>query len=336
MSLLYTIAEMAKAQSEWLLFEVGKKPVASRGGQIKSIRDSVVTMAEWNQLTEKFLDVHSKKELHDHGAVSGVTKIDSEKVLYRFLEKNKVNQVTFYYPQSNKINFVPSVLDLKRSVPGIFVFTNPSRVYLNFLALQVYEAVHGQFSTRLFTDQAISEDSVPLSGDRSRFPFLVHMAEACDVCLLVGALNGEMMSAALEMAEMGKSVFIFFPTDGINSTLLVLFEELKKNFPFYGKERFVNRLKMMISQKVLFTGQQEGQLINEILPVNLEVKAHVLKEDWLGISQLLDQSPENSGILGYDQCILQLLIRRKIDIKRAFELTQNPEKFDQRLKKVGL
>ncbi|MGE5085298.1 MAG: hypothetical protein ACM3MG_03295 [Bacillota bacterium] len=47
-------------------------------------------------------------------------------------------------------------------------------------------------------------------------------------------------------------------------------------------------------------------------------------------------APENSGILTLNQSLLQHLIRRRIDLKTAFETSREPDHLDQLLKKVGI
>lgn len=333
MSLIGLISEKAKSHCEWLSVETGRVPQVSIAGQVAGARENSISLSEWNALTEKLLDIHQKKEFHDTGVISGLVHLEHEKILFKLVEVEGVHFGIFQFPKSNSINLIPSYMDLKKRNPGIYIISNSSQVYLNYLALQLANSFSKKMSFRVFSSQKLIEESLSLKIDKSK---IISLSEYEEACFFVGSVSANTITSAIELAEMDKTVFLLLPVDNIASAISLIFEEVKKVAPHYGKERLVRHVKNISSQKIVFSSQNEGLLLNEVLPINSNVSTLLLKENWKSLSDLMDESPENSGIIGFDQCILQFLIRRKIDIKKAFELTQNPEKFDQRLKKVGL
>ncbi|HPI39682.1 MAG TPA: hypothetical protein PLJ21_02690 [Pseudobdellovibrionaceae bacterium] len=334
MSVIHLIAEKAKGHCEKIIFEVGKTPHSYYQGQQKSLRDQMFSLAEWNLLIEKNLDVHLRKELHETGIISGGGVFDSVRVHFQFVELGHLKSAIFYFTQSMNLNLVPPSLDLKTLSGGIYVISNSHPFYLNALTFQISEAYQRLgLSLRIFSEYSFAEDWHSLNTQNSKINVLINNSEAC---LFNSRLNKEVLQSALEASEMGKVVFLLLPIEGVITALQSSLEISKRESPYYGKSRWVNRLKIHISQRVIHVVGNESHVLSEVLPINELVAKMLINDDLDSVIDILDQSPENSGIVGLDQCLLQQLIRRKIDIKKAFELTRNPEKFDQRLKKVGL
>lgn len=74
----------------------------------------------------------------------------------------------------------------------------------------------------------------------------------------------------------------------------------------------------------------------EILLMTPALKEALAKEDFEEMEQSLRAADEESGVVSFNQSLLQLLLRRSIDIKTAFEATRDPVNLDQILKKVGI
>jgi twitching motility protein PilT len=80
----------------------------------------------------------------------------------------------------------------------------------------------------------------------------------------------------------------------------------------------------------------ERVFAHEVLLSKPDVRDFISDENLKGVEHLLVNSAENSGILTLNQSLLQHLIRRRIDLKTAFENSRHPDNLDQLLKKVGI
>ena len=67
-----------------------------------------------------------------------------------------------------------------------------------------------------------------------------------------------------------------------------------------------------------------------------EVKNLLLEESLQDFEKFFKASEENSGVLNLNQSLMQLLLRRKIEISKALQITRDTVELDERLKKVGL
>jgi twitching motility protein PilT len=74
----------------------------------------------------------------------------------------------------------------------------------------------------------------------------------------------------------------------------------------------------------------------EFLPIKSQIRGFMMKEDFASIDHILSGLVENSGLVTLNQSLLQLLIRRRIDLKTAFEMSLDPEVLDQSLRRAGV
>jgi len=74
----------------------------------------------------------------------------------------------------------------------------------------------------------------------------------------------------------------------------------------------------------------------ELLLVTQSLRAPLREGRWAVIEEEMKNSGEKTGMRTLNQSLLQLLLRRKIEMRSAFQESQNPDEFDLLLKKVGI
>ena len=142
---------------------------------------------------------------------------------------------------------------------------------------------------------------------------------------------------AIHLFEEGRMVLVHMSTFSILSALHRSYGLLKRLSGFqHWIWRLVEGLQLMVSQTGLPGVDGSTVLANEIVLVSPELKKILRTEDMTGFEEFIRNANEQSGILNLNQSLLQMLIRRKIELKTAFESTRDPDDLDQMLKKVGL
>lgn len=152
---------------------------------------------------------------------------------------------------------------------------------------------------------------------------------------------GPVVSASFErnlvLAEEGRSVVMVqkapSPLTGLRRVLSCL-NGAGRSHQLW---RFCDQLQVMVGRMALKT-QQGGETVyaHEVLLLTPTLKAALAQENVEAFEQILREGDEGSGSVSFNQSLLQLLLRRKIDIKTAFEATRDPIHLDQTLKKVGI
>lgn len=142
--------------------------------------------------------------------------------------------------------------------------------------------------------------------------------------------------AALEIAEDGRFVFMHFSCLGVMNALHRIFGFYQQPQKDHVLWRFLDEAFLFYSQ-VEVHGETDGNhLAGEIVLLSPELKKELQTTNIQSFSQKIKDLNEESGVVTLNQSLLQLLIRRKISIKKAFETTRDPIDLDILLKKVGI
>lgn len=101
--------------------------------------------------------------------------------------------------------------------------------------------------------------------------------------------------------------------------------------------RLADQIQLLLSQSVL-DGVTAGESVyaHEVFLLSPALRRQLQEENLQGFEDVIMGGEETSGTVSLNQCLLQLLLRRRIDIKTAFEATRDPVHLDQILKKVGI
>lgn len=87
----------------------------------------------------------------------------------------------------------------------------------------------------------------------------------------------------------------------------------------------------------LVPGLESGlQPVFELLTDTPEIKAEFSKGSAQGLVEIMAKGGDKSGMRTLNQALLQLLIKRRIELRTGFDESSNPQELDELLKKVGV
>ncbi len=144
------------------------------------------------------------------------------------------------------------------------------------------------------------------------------------------------LSNATNLYEDGRLILLHVSAPSLVSALHRLFGLALQTKNLHLLWRLIDGLTLMFSQTRIINGQNESLLAHEIVLASSEVKKCLWAGELNDFEELMKNAGENSGILTLNQSLLQLLIRRRIEIKTAFEVSRDPVDLDHLLKKVGV
>ena len=157
-----------------------------------------------------------------------------------------------------------------------------------------------------------------------------------EVVIFEGDLEAERLRRLLSWAEEGRVVVLAQKCPSPVAALRRIFSLSLGE----GRRHVVARVAeqmLILSGQMRLNALQEGmEEAREVVLVTPGVRRALEDEDLSAIEDLLRAGEEGSGTVSFNQSLLQLLLRRRIDIKTAFEATRDPVHLDQILKKVGI
>ncbi|MBL7670369.1 MAG: hypothetical protein JNM39_07770 [Bdellovibrionaceae bacterium] len=181
-------------------------------------------------------------------------------------------------------------------------------------------------------------------------PLVQKRVEECHYLIFEKVKNFDELEWSLQLAEEGHMVIVHVATNSICSLLHRLFSMWPSSQNLHYQWRFADQLQLLINQvyirraaRGLFErGGNEGSegsefsIAYEMALSTPLVKKHLVAGNLEAFEAELRKTEDKSGFLSLNQSLLQLLIRRKIDISAAFQSTRDPEDLNNLLKKVGL
>lgn len=147
--------------------------------------------------------------------------------------------------------------------------------------------------------------------------------------------DAQFVNHSIRMAEKGHLVLFAYTAPRMMTWL----NSLDQYFNAEEKKSFMLRLQDVAQ---LFLGVCDVNGINakeyafEMLLSSPELKTLLARNEVENIEKLLQAATNVVGVHSLNQSLVQLLIKRKIDIKNAFDVSQNPAELDLLLKKMGV
>ena len=99
-----------------------------------------------------------------------------------------------------------------------------------------------------------------------------------------------------------------------------------------------SQLRLFAQTDALFYQMKSGQdcYVHELVFLNDQIRQLIHEQRWNEFEQFLSQSNDHPNLISMNQSLIQQILKRKIDLRKAFELTRYPNQLDMMLKKVGI
>lgn len=149
--------------------------------------------------------------------------------------------------------------------------------------------------------------------------------KSCDVVVLSGFENA---LTAIEESEKGRGVVLMLQHHN-------LFQALARVSQAAECQRFSAQLRLAMSLKALY-GLNGWVPVFDLLANTTSVEQALRKSEFSVLENLMKDSEKDSGMRTINQSLLQLMIKRKIDFKKGFEVSPAPAELDLLLKQVGI
>lgn len=341
-------SEARKRKSQEVLLVLGSEAKCRLQKDWVNLDSSPVLLSEWNQILKSLLKSDQLQRLESEGTLQGCAQMaDGFRTSYHIFQSHDCYKAHFCFEPTNAFETelsLPAVfLETVHRRQGLILLAGPAHPYkTNTLAQTLYKLnKEHAFHSAIFSRQAfpsIPEEKASFvyqSASVSEVSAGGFLAGA-DVVVLHETVSGSSLQQAMDLCDEGKMVLMTIASNSIVSAFHKCLELLTKTSNAHALWRFADHLKLAMAQHPLASLSGETVLAFEMMLNTPQMRASLGQEQLGSIEQLLYSNQENGGVLGLNQSLLQLLIRRRIDIKQAFLVTQDPDGLDQLLKKVGI
>ncbi|MCB0363194.1 MAG: PilT/PilU family type 4a pilus ATPase, partial [Bdellovibrionales bacterium] len=157
-----------------------------------------------------------------------------------------------------------------------------------------------------------------------------------DVCLMGELRDLETIEAALTVAETGHLVFATLHTNSAVQTI----NRIVSVFPAEQQGRVRVQLSFtlnaVLSQRLIPLTKGGVVAAAEYLLLNTTVRNLIRENKLHQIYGMMQVGQEKSGMMTMNQSLLGLVLKRKIDIRSAFNVASDPDELDKLLKQAGI
>jgi twitching motility protein PilT len=269
-----------------------------------------------------------------------------------FFQKNSVSgvyrRVPVAIPKFSELGLPQAVSDLTNLPYGLVLVTGPTGSGKTTTIASMIDKINTERYGHIVTlEDPIEfihahknciinqrEVGVDTAGYKSAMKYLLRQDP--DYALLGELRDLDTIEAALLTAETGHLVFATLHTNSAIQTI----NRIVSVFPGEQQERirvllsFV--LQGVISQRLLpaLGGGRVAAIEFLLLTPNIR---HLIRENKIHqIYSMMQVGQEKSGMITMNQSLVNLVVKRRIDMKTAFSASPEPEQLDQLLKKAGI
>ncbi len=157
-----------------------------------------------------------------------------------------------------------------------------------------------------------------------------------DVCMMGELRDLETIDAAMNMCETGHLVFATLHTNSAISTI----NRIVNVFPAEQQDRVRTQLAMTLNAIIcqrLLPSTKGGQVAAlEILIMSPNIRNLIRENKLHQVYGMMQVGQDKSGMMTLNQALVQLILKRRIDVRSAFMNSSDPEELDKLLKSAGV
>lgn len=306
------------------------------GGQTLAAQD--VRGAIW-----ALLSAEEKKQLDQDRVLDGWLRGQGGPIRFQYLmhEAGLVGSFSWHAETDPGLavwSLPPYVTEKMQRQSGLNLVTGPvdsgKSSFLKAWAKTLVE-VHGTVLFFSDVEEFSSESSLPILPTDALFK--MSGFSQLSRFIVIDTERADARARGLELAAQGLSVFLSVPAKSIGSALITLADASAsaKNpdriWPLLG-ENLVTAFGLR-----LIPGLEGGlQPVFELVVDTPEVKTKLGQGNIQGLVEVMAKGGDKSGMRTLNQALLQLLMKRKIELRTGFDESPNPLELDELLKKVGV
>lgn len=347
MSLTELLLQARAKKAEKFLFVVGSEPRVRLSSGWMSLRASPGLVTEWNLLQQSLLSNQQRTTLETVGVVQGEASFENVRVGFSFFQHDNTMKAILDMDLEGgrqDIQLPPSLQEACLRMKGLVLLSGPGEAGQLWALHSILQKLGEEKS---FVGVVLSRDSFPQvreakacylyhNGDFSRPEEKEGLMAGVDMVIFEGFGDDHSFEEALALSERGFFVIYSMKSPSVTNALRRCLSVLGEKYGEHGAPRMAEVLSVAAGQYPVVGLNGERIFAHEVLLVKPQVRALIEREDVKSLEELMVSTTENAGILTLNQSLLQHLIRRRVDIKTAFEVSRDPDSLDQLLKKVGI
>ena len=329
-------------------------PVLRVNGKMLRVKSKPLSSEECQHLVYSVLTEHQKstfeekKELDFSFSVKDMARFRGNLFYQKGCVSGVFRRVPILIPQLEDLGLPKSISQFTRFKSGLVLATGPTgcgkSTTLAALLDRINEEQYGHILTVedpiefVFKHKKCIVNQRELELDTLSFADAAkHVLRQDPDYMLIGELRDlETMEQAMRVAETGHLVLSTLHTDSAVQTI----NRMVNAFPEGQQDRVRVMLSFLlrgvISQKLVTDNTGQRMPLAEVLFVNSGIQNLIRENKIHQIYGMMQVGQKKSGMQTLNQSILSAVVRRKLELKRAFDISPDPGELNELLRKAGI
>lgn len=332
----------------------GSQPALRVNGRIVRVKTDTMTKENTRRLCYSVLNdaqksrFEERKELDFSFDIKNMARFRAN----YFFQKNAVSgvfrRVPVHIPKHTELGLPPAIAELTNLPFGLVLVTGPTGSGKSTTIASLIDKVNEERWGHIIALEdpiefvhshkncIVNQREVGTDTEAYKTAMRFLLRQDPDYCMLGELRDLETIETALTVAETGHLVFATLHTNSATQTI----NRLVSVFPAEQQERIRIMLSFslqgVISQRLLPSLQGGRVAAVEYLVMTAPIRNLVRENKLHQVPGMMQVGQDKSGMVTMNQSLMNLLVRRRIDVKTAFAASPEPDQLDQMLKKAGL
>lgn len=353
LSLQHLLKAVVQKEASDLHIVAGSPPALRVYGKIVRVKSDDLTPEATRKLCYSVLTDFQKsrfeetKELDFSFGIKDVARFRGNLFMQRGAVSGVFRKVPSEIPHWETLGLPKSVAGLTNIPNGLILVTGPTGSGKSTTIASLIDKINEEKMGHIITLEdpiefihrhkncIVNQREVGMDTNAFKVALKHMLRQDPDYCVMGELRDLETIEAALTIAETGHLVLATLHTNSAIQTL----NRLVGVFPSEQQERIRLQLSFVlqgiVSQRLLPStdGTRAGAF--EVLLMPPSVRNLIRENKFHQIYSMMQMGQDKSGMKTMNQSLLSLIMRRRVDLKTAFEYATDPEELDDLLKKAG-
>lgn len=353
MTLLQLLKTVIEKNASDLHLVSGFPPFFRVDGQMIRAKSKNLSAIEVRNLCFNLLNEDQKQELEKEKNIKFSVKIKDISRFRAFLFYQRGNIAGTFrrlteIPNLETLNMPQALNKIKKIPSGLVIVNGPSGSGKSTTIASIVNEINRERRCSIVTlENPIEyihkqEKSLVIQKEVGRdikdlkHGLLQSMEQDCNVCVMGELRDTETIEIVLNLCESGHLVFATLSLKTAQRAINHLISIFSSEHQWRIRNQLSENLNAVINQRLIRSLDKGRVPAVEVMILNTTIK-NLIKEDKLEkIHQLMKKSDDSLHLCTMNQSLMNLVIKRKIDLQNAFEATDHPSELDEMLKKVGI
>jgi twitching motility protein PilT len=332
----------------------GSQPALRVNGRIVRVKSSMLTKEQTRKLCYSVLSDYQKsrfeedKELDFSFDVKNMARFRANYFFQRNAVSGVFRRVPVTIPKFSELGFHQAVGEVTNFPNGMVLVTGPTGSGKS----TTIAALMDKINTERFGHIVTLEDPIEfvhahkncivnqreVGADTNNFKTAMkHMLrQDPDYCMMGELRDLDTIDSSLAIAETGHLVFGTLHTNSAISTITRLVSVFPSDQQEKVRVALSSCLQAVISQRLLPSLQGGRIVVYEFLSMTPAVRNLIRENKLHQVSAMMQVGQDKSGMVTMNQSLMNMVMRKRIDTKTAFEASNEPEQLEQLMRKAGI